>query len=97
MTTDYTPGSLPVPVGAVVEYFGSHAQGRYEITSHQHLQAHPHKEEGESWSTAYPDGVAYDIWPVGVPRRFGNRDRAVYWVRRTSFRVILQESPGEKE
>ena len=35
----------------------------------------------------YPDGVAYDLWPLGVPRRFGNRDQGVYYVRRTSFRV----------
>lgn len=89
--TDYTEGDGPVPVGAVIEYFGSHAPGRYEIIEHHNdLTKHPTMGSIPAGYllTAYPDGVAYDIWPVGVPKKFGNRDRAVYWVRRTSFRIV---------
>ncbi len=47
----------------------------------------------EEIALAYPDGVAYNLWPAGVPFRFGLRDRAIYFVRRRSI-TIVEEDPG---
>ena len=95
-TTDYTPGDEPLTVGTVVQYTGSHAHGRYEITDvHDDLTKYPRARLplSAAFLAAYPDGHAYDLWPVGVERRFGNRDRAVYWVRRTSLAVVSRPEP----
>lgn len=95
MKTDYTKGDKPVPLGAIVDYFGSQTHGRYEIVDVHDPGNHPYRAyKGSEHVPFYPDGVAYDLWPVGVERRFGNRDRAVYYVRRTSFR-IHQEGDSE--
>ncbi|MFE2934926.1 hypothetical protein [Streptomyces sp. NPDC059278] len=84
---DYTPGDAPVPVGAVVQYFGrSQRPGLYTVTEH-HAPA-PAAPDPE---VHYPDGVAYGLWPLGVPEGFGNRDRAVCQVRRRSFVVAPQD------
>jgi hypothetical protein len=90
--TDYTEGDGPVPIGALIEYFGSEGHGRYRITKHDSPDDHPYRQfMPEDIAEFYPDGVAYELWPVGVPRKFGNRDRAVYYVRRKSFRVLRKE------
>ncbi|MEV6401081.1 hypothetical protein AB0M39_40965 [Streptomyces sp. NPDC051907] len=94
--TDYTPGDEPVPVGTVVRYTGSRAHGEYEITEHRDPAEHPRARLplSDSARAAYPDGTAYDLWPVGVERKFGNRDRAVYYARRTSFTVVSPPAQG---
>jgi hypothetical protein len=80
--TDYTPGDPPVPNGTIVNYFGRLRHGVYEIIAYTEARNFPER---------CPDGVAYDLWPVGVPRKFGNRGRAVYNVRRTSFAIVREE------
>lgn len=88
METDYTKGDKPVPVGTIVEYFGSQEHGTYKIDDVRDPGNHPYRRYKNSGTTPfYPDGVAYDLWPVGVTKKFGNRDRAILYVRRTSFRV----------
>lgn len=83
LEAEYARLSAPVPVGTVVEYSGSQQHGTYEITAHAEPMNIP---EGHDKQEFFADGVAYEIWPVGVERRFGNRDRAVYNVRRKSIR-----------
>jgi hypothetical protein len=93
METDYERGDPPVAIGEIVQYFGSQKHGLYEITEHRDPADHPYAQSTDigndraEWILAYPDGKAYVIWPVGVPRTFGNADQAVNFVRRTSFRV----------
>lgn len=72
----------PIPVGTVVDYHGSHQQGRYVVTEHQ--APRPGTPDPE---VNYPDGVAYVIWPEGVEVAFRHRDRAVAQVRRQSLTV----------
>jgi hypothetical protein len=84
----------PIPVGTLVEYKGSWQQA-YVVTGHQAPVADlfsPREqeimqEEGLSLADAYPDGVAYEIWPEGMPRKFGNRMYMVSRVRRGSLTV----------
>lgn len=86
--TDYRPGDKPVPEGTLVEYFGSREHGRYTVVEVHSPGDHPYQKltEGDA-KRYYPDGVAYDLWPVGVLRTFRHRDRGVYFARRTSFRI----------
>ena len=102
-TTDYVSGDDPVPVGTAVEYFGSLSPGRYTITAHKDPMAHPYRnaelvqgaahpcQDDEALKDVYPDGVAYELWPVGVSRKFGNSHLSVNFVRRTSFRLLHAE------
>jgi len=86
---------IPIPVGTLVEYKGSLAHGTYVVTGHQGPVAdlfspREHEvmqEQGFSLADAYPDGVAYEIWPEGMPRTFGNRMYMVSRVRRGSLTV----------
>lgn len=89
MITDYKPGDEPVPVGAVVAYFGSLKHGEYTIIEHLDPAAHPtNPPDPATAAVVYPDGVAYDLWPVGMELKFGNRAYAVGYARRTSFTVV---------
>lgn len=83
---DYTLGDPPVNTGTVVRYHGSSgAPGLYEVLDHRPVPD-ADKVPGDP-AEHYPDGVSYDLWPVGVVHRFGNRHLAVYQVRRRSFTV----------
>ena len=42
----------------------------------------------EAVTEGYPDGTAYELWPEDVPFKFGNREQATYFVRRTSFEPV---------
>jgi hypothetical protein len=86
--TDYTPGDAPVLVGTVVRYGQRKIQTLYRIT--EILEPYPCPDQ----EIHYPDGVAYALWPAGVPHKFGNRHLSVYNVRRTSFTI---EKNNEKE
>lgn len=87
--TDYVRGEEPVPVGSIVNYFGSCTHGEYTVISHAEPE-NTARVLDEDMPTYFPDGVAYELWPTGVPRRFGNRDKLVRNVRRLSFRVLLR-------
>jgi hypothetical protein len=75
-------------VNAVVEYFGSLKSGRYTVFQHQTLDDHPNPPTPEEAAEAYPDGVAYCLWPADLPRKFGLRHYTVDFARRTSFTVV---------
>jgi hypothetical protein len=93
VTTDYTPGDPPVPIGSVVEYDDG---GRFRILGRDDPEQHPHRQQlPDDLASYYPDGAAYYLWPEGVAMKFGNRDQSVAWVRRTSLRII--ETPREKD
>lgn len=76
-------GNEAVPIGTVVEYHGSMGRGTYTITDHA-VPVNRGVTESEL-EAAYPDGVAYELWPLGVKRKFDNRHLARYNVRRGSF------------
>lgn len=73
----------PIPIGAVVDYHGSHAHGRYVITAHEEPREGVPEPE-----VNYPDGVAYVIWKEGVLRKFGNRMHMISQVRRGSLTPV---------
>jgi hypothetical protein len=76
-------GSTPLTVGTVVDYHGSHKHGRYVITGHEA----PRPDVPEP-AVNYPDGVAYIIWPEGMPQKFGLRHHMVSQVRRQSLTPV---------
>lgn len=78
-----------VPVGTKVRYHGSvdYLHGEYEVEGYCEVS-----ERGdltpEQVTEHWPDGVSYELWPVGMPRKFGLRENALYFVRRSSFTVL---------
>lgn len=86
--SDYTPGDEPVPVGTTVRYEG----GYYTVEAHGNPQDrsghYPPRPPVPSLEEAYPDGVAYVLWPVTVPRKMDNGHFGRSFVRRTSFTVV---------
>jgi hypothetical protein len=83
----------PIPVGTVVTYHGSLScdpDKRYVITAHCNPQEMFPEDfwakYAQELSDAYPDGVAYTIWPEGMPQEFGLREYMVYRVRRGSLK-----------
>lgn len=93
--SDYTAGDPPVPIGSVVRYETDQRPYVYwTIQDHMDPAKHPKPPPPELTMTlevAYPDGVAYYLWPVGVKLKFGNRDAAVGWVRRERFTVVQRK------
>ena len=87
----------PVPVETVVLYH----EKPYVITGHQDpsmLFTEREREIIESahmtLAEAYPDGVAYAIFPVGMPWKVGNiRNYGIHRVRRGSLQV---QAPPEQ-
>lgn len=77
----------PVPVGTLVRYHGSLRHGLYRVTGYSDL-AERRDLTAEQVREGWPDGNAYDLWPEGVPVKFGYRDQAVYFARRTSFTPV---------
>jgi hypothetical protein len=87
--TDYQEGDPPVPIGTVVEYFGSLRPGHYWVDAHSEPINVPGLANWPAVSPMFfPDGTAYVLWPVGVPRTFRYQDRRVVNARRTSLRVV---------
>lgn len=85
-------------LGTRVCYHGSirYLHGTYTLNAYSDLSLRTDLLAGyiaEHW----PDGTAYDLWPEGVPVKFGNRDRAVYFVRRDSFTVLGDSEETGKE
>jgi hypothetical protein len=87
-------------VGATVRYFGSWAGSHVGPAPEYRIIAHHPPEENPRLRGAdrpveevYPDGTAYDVLPADMEWKFGNRDFAVYYVRRTSFSVV--SLPGD--
>jgi hypothetical protein len=81
----------PIPVGTVVTYHGSLSydpEKRYVIMAHQNPEEMFTVTEmvlllrSETLAEAYPDGVAYTIWPEGMPQKFGLREHMIYRIYR---------------
>lgn len=76
-----------VPVGTRVQYHGTaQPHGEYIVRGYNDLSERrdlPAEEIEKHW----PDGISYELWPVGVPVKFGNRERSACFVRRASFDV----------
>ena len=90
----------PYPIGTQVHYHGSleHMHREYRITGTQKptdgqpdLAVYSDEQIAE-W---YPDGVAYSMWPLGVPEKFGDRDKSLHYVRRDSITPIETEDLNE--
>lgn len=86
----------PVPIGTVVEYGGSlgHRHGRLVVAAHEDPADHPYRRvmDSKTLRDEYVDGVAYVLYPAGVERTPENCRKGISFVRRTSFRVIGEES-----
>lgn len=72
----------PYPVGTIVDYHGSldYMHGLYEI---ERIGTPRPGREAD-----YEDGAGYVLWPVGVPKKFGNREESLYFVRRQSITPV---------
>jgi hypothetical protein len=76
-----------VPVGTRVRYHGSAGPpGEYTIEGYND-PAERTDLPAAAIAEGYPDGIGYEIWPAGVPVKFGNRERSIHFVRRASFEV----------
>lgn len=78
-----------VPAGTLVRYHGSLTShhGLHRVTGLSDLSTRtdlPAEKVAKHW----PDGVAYDLWPDDIPRKFSFRERAVFFVHRDSFTVV---------
>lgn len=83
-------GSLePLPLETLVRYDGSLEghDGLYRVWGHQD-PINLHGCSPEELAKYFPDGVAYTLWPEGVPRKFGLRHLAPYNIRRKSLTVV---------
>jgi hypothetical protein len=86
-----------VPVGTRVRYHGSAGpHGEYIIQGHNDPAGRTDLPP-EAIAEGYPDGISYELWPPGVPVKFGNRDQAIYFVRRASFDVVSGPAPAGDE
>lgn len=92
MTDNIDDVTVPLPVETLVEYHGSltGAHGRYRVSRHeQPVNAHDFRAlSPEEIDQYYSDGVAYALWPDGVPWRWGERDRELNNVRRASITAV---------
>jgi hypothetical protein len=76
----------PYPIGTRVQYHGSHKHmhGMYKVIAHRDNRLGvPVSEIPE-----YTDGVGYDLWPEGVPHKYANSERALYYARRDSLTPV---------
>lgn len=93
----------PLANGTIVNYHGSldYLHGQYEIESS--VDARQHRPDllaikGEAFmDEAYPDGVSYFLWPVGVEKRYRNRGEGLNSVRRSSLTVVASEDGPDPE
>ena len=83
----------PLEIGTIVRYHGSirSYHGEYEIVGLTDLD-YLHAVKGNAVANEYyPDGLAYELWPVGVEKKFGNRGLSLYHVRPGSITVVTSE------
>ncbi len=84
--TDYQPGDAPVPVHTRVVYRGS----TFEVVGHgQPREGTPDPE------THYPDGVAYELHDVSLPKKPDSGGWAQQVRRRSFFRAEPQKPPQQ--
>jgi hypothetical protein len=93
--TDYVPSDGPVTLGTWVYYQGSaHAPGVYTVVAHMDPALYPDFPQSHKREDVYPDGVAYELWPVGVAWKMDRGHLGVLWARRTSFRINIAQDLG---
>jgi hypothetical protein len=84
---DFTRAWLTwIPVGTRVRFRNRDftVTGYGDVTLRKDLPAEAVRE-------AYPAGEAYELWPVGVPHKFGERGGSWSCVRRQSLTPIAEE------
>lgn len=81
-----------LPIGTLVDYHGSvtYMHGQYEVEDYSDMEFQ-RAQLGDKFKQYYPDGFAYHLWPVGVPKQFRNRYCALYFVRPESVTVVSSE------
>jgi hypothetical protein len=81
-----------VPVGTKVQYHGSLAymHGEYEVTGYTDVLLRSRLDPDEL-DDHYPGGVAYDLWPSGVPREPQYNEDSLTNVRRKSFTIVEED------
>jgi hypothetical protein len=79
-----------IPIGTHVKYHGSctDRHGEYRITAYSDFGVREHIFTPEVIAEHFPSGIAYDLWPIGVPHKFCERDKAIFFVRRESITPI---------
>jgi hypothetical protein len=80
-----------VPVNTKVSYHGSETSrhGEYIIRSYTDPEILRAIKGDEIVDKYYPDEIAYILWPVDLPHKFGERYNGVlYDVRRQSFDIV---------
>ena len=84
----------PIPVGTKVKYHGSLRtyHGVYDVDEQVPMEVLTKRWGPEACEDAYPDGVAYNLWPEGVEKSYRNRDRSLSFVRRQSITPVEAEA-----
>lgn len=79
----------PLEVGTLVDYRGSHgaAYGPYRIEKVDTPVQLPGVTD-EEFAEAYPEGIAYMLWPEGVPHKWGLRYLSIVNVRPSSVTAV---------
>lgn len=82
----------PIPIGTTVIRISD--GDRYKVIGHGDPRILFSLETVPDLLKEYPDGVAYEILPAGMPLKVGIiRDYAVYRVRRKSL-IVTEEEDG---
>lgn len=79
-----------LPVGTKVRYHGSitFMHGEYTVIGYTDPDFLVLRVGNAPVENYYPGSVGYELWPVGVPRKFCERDRALHCVRRESITPV---------
>ena len=79
-----------LPIGTIVDYHGSltYMHGQYEVDGYSDLSSKRSRYGDGLVDEHYSHGFAYNLWPRGVPKKFGNRDQAIYFARPESVTVV---------
>jgi hypothetical protein len=75
------------PKGTIVQYHGSksYMHGYYFVSGYYDVEVLRPDLTAEEKDKYYPDGEAYELWPLDMPFKFGNRENGLFSVRRGSF------------
>lgn len=99
MTETTDDPTVPLPLETLVEYHGSLTgmHGRYRVSRYETpVDANDYSPlPPDRVAEYYSDGVAYALWPDGLPWRWGERDRELNNVRRSSITVIDENTELE--
>lgn len=82
-----------LPIGTIVDYHGSltYMHGQYEVEGYSDLDQKRAWYGADEVNAHYPHGFAYNLWSVGVPKKFGFRDQSILDVRPESVTVVSSD------